>query len=147
MIHSKVIAKQIQEALARARVKVEEGAPTPTPEPEPTPRPPTVTIDVSKLPTPFTIGPSITPTISPEPVPSAVLEWAGLVYSWQRTPEAVAGAMKRWREMQARKAEVSYVERYRSGEKLERIEELGEEVEFEIDEQRERIIIKRKTRG
>lgn len=140
--------KTTEAMIAATRAAAAYKKPTPKPKPKPTPKsptkqppsnfvplppirygkPPTVTIDISKLPKPVTTAPVI-PTMPSEPVPSAVLESAGLVYPWQRTPEAIAKAGEKWSEAQARKAEVDYAEHYDVAKETERIETLEKEIE------------------
>jgi len=45
-------------------------------------------------------------------VPPAVLEWAGLTYAWQQTPEAIASAGKRWWKYKRRVIETIFVHNF-----------------------------------
>lgn len=98
-------------------------SPPPSPPTTPTPAPPTEEPPFIKPITEVTL-----PT--KQDVPTAVLEWAGLIYSWQQTPEAIAEAEKQWRAARARGAEVQFVQAYEPA----RVEATGEA--YSLAEQR-----------
>jgi len=83
----------------------------PTPAPPPTEEPKWHQVGAAGTGTIQAPPPTITIPTKQDILP-AVLQQAGLVYSWQQTPEAIAEAQKRWKASKGRGAEAHFVSTY-----------------------------------